>query len=30
MRMLLAYDLAQARKYERAVAVKRYVERIHA
>jgi addiction module HigA family antidote len=30
MRMQLAYDLAQARKDERSVAVKRYVERIHA
>lgn len=29
MRMQLAYDLAQARKEERSVAVKRYVERIH-
>lgn len=30
MRMQLAYDLAQARKDERSVAVKRYVESIHA
>ena len=30
MRMQLAYDLAQARKDERSVAVKRYVERIQA
>ena len=30
MRMQLAYDLAQARKVERSVTVKRYVERIHA